>query len=262
MTPLVRIWLSVVLLCGSLPALAQGPVPGKNSFLLRGQAQDIYYYPAQGALKPPAPKILFAPGDGGWRGFAVTIAETVAAWGYDVYGVDTKRYLESFTGRTTLQEAEVIGDFGRIGDWVRAGAAERVLLVGWSEGAGLCLLAAAGEDNKRRFGGLVTIGLPEENVLGWRWSDYITYITKKDPKEPKFASRDYMPRVTPLALTMLASTRDEYVPVEAAQRMFAAAQEPKRLVFIEAQNHRFDGNRGEFFGQLRAALLWVREASR
>ncbi len=66
--------------------------PGTNSIPVRGVPQAVFYYPGD-AGSSERPCILFAPGDGGWRGFATTVATQVAGWGYDVYGLDTKAYL-------------------------------------------------------------------------------------------------------------------------------------------------------------------------
>lgn len=242
-------------------ALAAQPSPGKNTVVIRGQTQEIYFYPAAGTSPLPHRKILFLPGDVGWRGLAITIAQTMASWGYDVYGMDTKRYLESFTGKTPLAVTDVMRDFREIARWMAVGKEERVTLVGWSEGAGLCLLGGAAADNQKLFKGLVAIGLGETSVLGWRWTDYLTYITGKEPEEPHFASVAYLPKVSPLPLLMLQATGDQYISVEAARRLFAVAKEPKRFVLIAAHNHRFDGNREGFFLALRAGLQWIQTTS-
>jgi len=134
---------------------------------------------------------------------------------------------------------------------------QRVTLVGWSEGAGLCLLAAAAPENKAIFQGLITIGLGEANVLGWRWVDDLTYLTGKDPKEPMFYSSSFLSRVSPLPLLMIQSSQDEYVSVRASQGLFAEAKEPKRYVLTEAHNHHFEGNTELFFKVLRDGLEWV-----
>lgn len=241
------------------PALlfAQTPFAGKNVLFLRGQQEYLYLYPAQGEPKSSIPKILFAPGDGGWRGYAIELARVMALWGYDVYGLDTKHYLQSFTGKTTLKETDVMSDFRQIAEWMIQGAGGQVTLVGWSEGAGLCLLAAASEENKKIFKGLITIGLAETSALGWRWLDNLTYLTKKDPKEPLFWSVDFLPRVTPLPLLMIHATQDDWVSPETARRMFDTGQEPKRFILVKARNHRFDGNREEFFRLLREGLQWI-----
>lgn len=246
--------LILTLLPAHLPLCAQ--VAGKNTVAIRGLDQDVYVYPGSGA-SPNRGEILFAPGDGGWRGFAITVAQNMSWWGYTVYGLDTKRYLESFTGKSTLRESDVMGDFALLARWMRKGQRRRVTLVGWSEGAGLCLLAAAGPQSRDTFNGLVTFGLPESNVLGWRWSDNLSYITRQRPNEPTFSSLVFLPKVAPMPLLMIHSSRDEYVPLEDAKKLFAAAREPKRFVLVKANNHRFDGNQQQFFQELRQGLEWI-----
>jgi pimeloyl-ACP methyl ester carboxylesterase len=249
---------------GLLSLLAVGPAcfgreftPVKNTWMIRGQKQDIYFIPGSPPMHSPHPKILFAPGDGGWRGFALTIAETMASWGYDVYALDTKRYLESFSGKTGLTVADVAGDFSLIADLMVQGRKEPVTLVGWSEGAGLCLLAAS-SNLKMRFNGLLTIGLGPINILGWRMADYLTYLTKKIPQEPQFHTADYLPLVTPLPLWMLQSTHDDYVPVQTSRDLFSAAKDPKRFELVEANDHRFGGNAAAFFSALRRGIEWIK----
>jgi dienelactone hydrolase len=227
---------------------------------IRGQRQDVYFIPATTPSAAPQ-KILFAPGDGGWHGLAITIGETIASWGYDVYGIDTKRYLESFTGKTMLTEGQVMADMRSVAEWAAPGP-EKVLLVGWSNGAGLFLLAATSPDRLFKYGGLVTIGLTETSTLGWRLADDITWITKGDPNEPSFRSRPYLPEIAPLRLAMIYSEGDEYISTDAAKKMFTAAQEPKDIRIVAGRNHRFDGARDEFFRTLREELAWAAGAPR
>jgi dienelactone hydrolase len=233
-------------------ARAANHTPGPNSVWVRGHAQAIYVYPAQSAFRG---SVLFAPGDGGWHGLAIDIARSVSQAGYDVYGFDTKRYLESFTGKTPLSETDVMNDFHEIATWI--GQPSRISLVGWSEGAGLCLLGAASPTGKSTFAGLITLNLPEKNVLGWRTVDYLSWITKQTPNEPAFQSIDYMNRVAPLRLWMLQSTKDEYVQLDKSRQLFAAAAEPKRFSAIEASNHRFDGNQKELYRLIEEGLRWL-----
>lgn len=244
----------------ALGAPAQTPAPGKNAFLLRGQRQDIYYLPGARGGQSASGKVLFAPGDGGWRGFAITMAKTVAAWGYDVYGIDTKQYLESFTGATTLKEPEVMADFRTVAEWIGKGGC--VHLMGWSEGAGLVLLTAAAEENRRVVCGVVTISLGESSVLGWRTVDNLTWITKRQPNEPTFPSLPYLAKVSPLPLVMIHATGDEYTPPQAARKMFESAREPKRFSLVPARNHHFDGGQDEFFRALREGLEWMSKQKR
>lgn len=253
-------WLIACLL---LPGLqAQMPVPGRSAFTLRGRRQDVYFIPSAANRKSPPGKVLFFPGDGGWRGAAIDFGRAMASWGYDVYGVDTKRYLESFTdGEVTLKEAEVTADLGAFAARIRQNGRNAVHLVGWSEGAGLGLLGVAGKESAASFTGLIALGLPCQSVLGWRAADNITWVTKKMPNEPSFRSRDYVAKVT-TPLLLIHSSGDEYTPVEEARKMFAAAGEPRRFVLVGARNHRFDGGRDELFRALRDGLEWLERGGR
>ncbi len=239
---------------------AQAPQPGKNLVSVRGQQQDVYFYPAAGV--GPHRKVLFAPGDGGWRGFAVTIAEKLAGAGYEVYGLDTRRYLQSFTGSEVLKTSGIASDFRQLAQWAAQGSKERVLLVGWSEGAGLGLAAASEPENREVFAGLVAVGTPEYNILAWRWTDIGAAITKRLPNEPTFKSADYIAKVTPLPLAMIASTGDEYISPQATHALFAAAGEPKRLTVVDAKDHKYDGKTDEFFTTLQESLTWIQQQHR
>jgi alpha-beta hydrolase superfamily lysophospholipase len=250
----------VLVLASGSALFGQAPQPGKNSVTVRGQQQDVYYY--AGKHTPSLGKILFAPGDGGWHGLAVAIAENLASSGYDVYGLDTRRYLQSFTGTKVLQTSEIAADFRQLAEWVRQGSGGPILLLGWSEGAGLGLAAAADAQHSNVFQGLVAVGMTEYNILALRWSDLMAEIKKKLPNEPTFKSADFIDKISPLPLAMISSTHDEYVSVEAARKLFAAAREPKHLVLIDAENHKFGGKTDEFFRELNENLQWIQQQKR
>jgi pimeloyl-ACP methyl ester carboxylesterase len=261
MTPSSRFFVTaaaVLLLCAA--DCAGNPRPGKNDVTIRGHRQRIYWQPAEGAGQHH--KILFAPGDGGWRGFAITITEELAKAGYDVYCVDTRRYLASFTGPAVLTTKEIASDFNQMAQWIQQGDQDRILLVGWSEGAGLSLAAIADAANQAVFGGLVAIGTPEYNTLAWHWTDIGAEITKKLPHEPTFKSGDFMAKVSPLPLFVIASTSNEYITPEVTRALFSAARQPKRLVIIDARDHKYSGNTEGFFRALREGLNWILQQHR
>lgn len=252
--------IGAVILALSATVCAEEPKPGKNEVTIRGQRQTVYFYLAEGT--GPHRKVLFAPGDGGWRGFAITITEDLAKAGYDVYCVDTRRYLQSFTGPVVLSTAEIASDFNQMARWIQQGGQERLLLVGWSEGAGLGLAATADAANETIFDGLVAIGTSEYNILAWRWTDISAEITKKVPREPTFKSAEFMAKVSPLPLFVIASTSHEYITPEATRALFSAARQPKRLVMIDARNHKYSGNTEGFFRALREGLNWIQQQHR
>ncbi len=248
----------VALLVGPLAAGGQTIRAGKNTMMLRGQEEEIYYYapPADAAGAPP---VLFLPGDGGWRGDVIDMAREVARDGYRVYGWDIKDYLEDFTGKTRLTEAEIADDIAAVTGWVRKSAPQKVVLVGWSQGAGMVVLAAASAEHKSLYAGVVGIGTPPHAALGWRFVDNLSYVTKKAPDEPMFPVTPYLPRMAPLHYAAIIATHDEDIPLPRAKELFAAAQEPKREFVIEAQSHDFGSNRPAFYAALREALAWVRQ---
>lgn len=245
----------VIVIAACVLVRAQTPAPGKNKLWIRGQEQDVYFLPGHGS--GPHRRVLFVPGDGGWRGFAIDIAQNLQSAGYDVFGLDTRHYLQSFTGSTVLTPAQIASDYRQLADWIRQGSSERVLLAGWSEGAGLGIAAAADPGAKNLFEGLVAIGMTEQNILAWRYSDLWAEIARKVPNEPTFPSSEYIGKVAPLPLFVIASTRDEYVSQQATRALFNLAREPKRLEMIEAKDHKYGGNTDTFFRTFKDALVWV-----
>jgi|SRR5215475_6222612 len=246
--------LMVIILASCAVTFPQAAKPGKNTLRIRNREQTVVLYEAQstGAHR----KVLFAPGDAGCRGFAVAIAQELAKAGYDAYCLDTLRYLESFTGPPILTTDLVASDFRQIAFWIEQGEHRPILLVGWSEGAGLGLAVIADSVSQSIFDGLIAIGTPEQNILAWRWTDFGAWITKKVPHEPTFKSADFVSRASPLPLFMIASTSNEYVTPEATRALFSAAREPKQLAFVRARDHKYSDNNEEFFKVLRQALDW------
>jgi len=247
-TVIVALWTTVC---------AENLKQGRNEVTIRGKPQNIYFYRAE--AKGEHRKILFAPGDGGWRGFAIAITEELAKAGYDVYCIDTRRYLQSFTGSAVLSTADIASDFNQTGRWIEQGTQEPLLLVGWSEGAGLGLAATADAANKTVFSGLVAIGTPEYNLLAWHWKDVGAEITRTLPHEPTFKSADFMAKVAPLPLFVIASTSNQYITPEATRALFSAAREPKRLAMINARDHKYSGNTEGFFRTLLEGLNWIQQ---
>jgi alpha-beta hydrolase superfamily lysophospholipase len=180
-----------------------------------------------------------------------------------VVGVDSKAYLSSFTsGEKTLAPTDVPGDFRQLVDFVRKGGQERVLLVGVSEGAGLAVLAAADPSLQPLLAGVVALGLPDVNELGWHFRDSVIYITHKAPREPTFRASDYLPRLGTLPLAALHSTHDEFVPLDEVKALVALPGGPRKLWVIEAADHRFSDNLAELHRRLLEAIEWTAAAGR
>jgi fermentation-respiration switch protein FrsA (DUF1100 family) len=142
------------------------------------------------------------------------------------------------------------------------GSPGRPVLVGVSAGAGLSVLAAADDATKSLIGGVVAIGLPDLNELGWRWKDAWIYVTHGVPNEPTFSSAAFVGHVSPLPLAVIHSTRDEFVTAAQIQSTMDRAAEPKQLWMIDAADHRFSNNLPELDRRLQEAIGWVTARAR
>ena len=235
-------------------ALVTQTSPATGTVTVRGKALTVHYYGSR-AGQP----VVVSSGDGGWIHLAPHVAEALARAGYFVVGIDSREYLSAFTsGRQVVNPADEPGDYRTFAALAAGSGRGKPILVGISEGAGLSVLAATDAATKRAIAGVVALGLPDVNELGWRWNDAIIYITKGIPDEPTFSIAGIIDRVAPVPLAAIHSTGDEFVPVPVIQRMMARAQEPKKLWFVEASNHRFSGNEIGFDLRLIEACDWIR----
>jgi pimeloyl-ACP methyl ester carboxylesterase len=232
--------------CGELPLRT-------GAFSLRGVPQTLHLYGPRGGKV-----VIVTSGDGGWVHLGPDVAEFLAGEGYRVVGFDAKAYLSSFTSKSgPLRVEDVPRDYETLVEYTMKDAPGRPLLVGVSEGAGLSVLAATATDVQARIAGVVALGLPDKNELGWRWRDSIIYITKQTPNEPTFSAREVVGRVAPVPLAALHSTRDEFVALPEIRGILSQAREPSRLWVVEAADHRFSDNRPEFQRRLKEAIAWI-----
>jgi hypothetical protein len=258
--------LAAVLIASGPAAVSTGRIaPVPDTVVLRGRPQIVHVYGDRSGTP-----VIVSSGDGGWIHLAPHVAETLAARGYFVVGFNVKAYLESFTNDAhTLRVDEVPRDYQSLVEYAARGSAggppagghydERPILIGVSEGAGLSVLAAVDPDMQRRVAGVVALGLPDRNELGWRWKDSVIYVTHGVPNEPTFRASDLVGKLTPVPLAAIHSTSDEFVPESDVRKLMARASDPKRLWMVTASDHRFSGNVPEFDRRLLESIEWVRQ---
>lgn len=229
-------------------------------FALRGKTLTVSVY--RSALAQPLGTILMGSGDVGWVGLAVDLSQILSDKGYTVIGINVRQYLGAFTsGKVTLTTKEPPEDYESLFQFLTAKklVTPPVFLSGVSEGAALAVLAGASPRNRPWVKGVMTMGLPPAAELGWRWTDFTSWITKKDSNEPMFAPKEFVPAIAPVPLCMLQSVVDEYV-TPADYRLFESlAREPKKFVLIPASNHRFTDRRDQLQTEVMGCLAWMRE---
>jgi pimeloyl-ACP methyl ester carboxylesterase len=221
---------------------------------IRGQEQTLRLYGPKAG-----PPVVVSSGDGGWTHLGPDVALFLESKGFFVVGFDCKHYLSSFTsGSKTLAPADVPGDYGALVRYARGSRADPVLLVGVSEGAGLSVLAASDPGLQPSLRGVLALGLPDVNELGWRFFDATIYVTHKTPNEPTFKAADYLPKLGAVPLAAIHATHDEFVPLEEVKRLMALPGGPKKLVILEAADHRFSDKQPELQKAVLEALDWMK----
>jgi pimeloyl-ACP methyl ester carboxylesterase len=226
-----------------------------ESIDIRGRAQSLRVYGTRGA-----PPVIVSSGDGGWIHLGPYVAETLAARGFFVVGFDVRAYLSSFTsGQATLRPEDEPADYKVLVDFAARGSSRKPILIGVSEGAGLSVLAATDPQIRKSIDGVVALGLPNINELGWRWKDVSIYVTHGTPNEPSFSTSSVVGRLNKMPLAAIHSTHDDFVPLREVRAILDAAPAPKKLWIIEASDHRFSDNLAEFDKRLLEAIAWVRE---
>jgi alpha-beta hydrolase superfamily lysophospholipase len=252
---------SSLLACLGLAVFMASAVPTvaatSEKLEIRGQAVGLTVYPARGTVRGT---IIMGSGDVGWVGLAASLADEYSAEGYIVLGLNVRQYLSTFTtAKTHLQASDVPGDYRAILAFARENrlVTRPVIVSGVSEGAALAVLAASDARNHDWIDGVITMGLPPTAELAWRWSDSLSWVTKRDAPEPSFSPHDVIASVSPVPLYMIQSTKDEYVTAADYERFRATAKAPRQLVLIDASNHRFTDRRKELSAAFTQGLAWI-----
>ena len=249
-----RFCLVALIGCGMFAPAREARAQIAGNITIRGHAQNLRLYGLRGGTP-----VIVSSGDGGWIHLGPHVAEVLAARGFFVVGFDARAYLESFTsGKVTLRSEDEPGDYKALADYASKGSTQRPILIGVSEGAGLSVLAATDPRTKTSIAGVIGLGLPNLNELGWRWKDSLIYVTHAVPNEPTFSAAAVVDRVSPVPIAAIHSTRDEFVSLTEVQNVLHAAREPKRLWIVKASDHRFSDNLTEFDQRLLEAVAWVR----
>jgi alpha/beta superfamily hydrolase len=120
-------------------------------------------------------------------------------------------------------------------DWLEREYRQPILFAGFSFGAAVGLRAACPDP---RVQALVSLGTPVAPIDDRRYDfEFLAACTK-----PKL---------------FVSGSRDQFAPKPQLQQMFASLPEPKKLVFIEAADHFFEGRLRELRETIEA---WVKDS--
>jgi hypothetical protein len=251
----------LVVLSLSIPGCAANLPPSSRPFdgALSIDARQLTVHFANEGAAAGRPLLVYTTGDAGWVRKDLAVYKEMVSWGYPIAGISAPEYLEHLRGRTAATPERVANDYLRIIAFARArmhlepGAP--VVLVGVSRGAGLAVVAAGQAIVREKLGGVVAVALTkeEEHV---RWLGHLPAIRR--PAIPVIVELyEYLPLLGDMPVAVVQSTRDSYLPAEAAARLFGPDTATRRFRAIEARNHSFGGARREMYDALKASLEWI-----
>jgi hypothetical protein len=258
-----RRWLrgGFVVLSLALPGCAANLPPSTRPFdgALSFDARPLTVHFANEGAAAGRPLLIYMTGDAGWVRKDLAVYREIVSWGYPVAGISAPEYLKHLHGKEATTPERVADDCLRIIAFAQArmhlepGAP--VVLVGVSRGAGLMVVAAGQPVVSGRLGGVVAVALTKEEE-SVRWLGHLPAIRR--PAIPVIVELyEYLPLLGALPVAVVQSTRDSYLPADAAARLFGPDTESRRFRAIEARNHTFGGARREMYDELKASLEWI-----
>lgn len=207
------------------------------------------------------PLLLYATGDGGWRGKDKDAFAHLAQWGYPVAGFSAPDYLKRLVRKErAARPADIARDYqtmiARAKEALALPDATPTVLVGVSRGSGLAVAAAGDPVLQRGLVGVVAVALTREE-------EYVHHfrLRRGRPRaEREFVMLDnyeYLPRLGALPLSIIQSTNDDYLPAEEARRLLGPDSPRRQLHPIVSRNHSFTDARENLYAQMQASLQWV-----
>lgn len=195
--------------------------------------------------------VIYATGDGGWRGKDKDVFAHLAGWGYTCVGFSAPEYLKHLPGVDgTATPSHVSSDYTRIAarakEELGLGAGTGVVLVGVSRGADLAVVAAGQPALRDDLDGVVVMGLTREEE----------YVRRRRARAA-LELYPYLPRLGAVPLAVIQSTHDNYLPAADARALFGEDTPLRAFHAIASRNHSFGGARAQLYATLHESLDWV-----
>ena len=233
--------------------------PFDGAITLNAHPLNIHF--ANESLAAVRPLLLYTTGDGGWARKDLALYEHIVSWGYPTAGFSAPDYLKHLSGEQgTTTPAQLGSDYAQIIAFAEAhlhtvpGAP--VILVGVSRGAGLEVVAAGQSRVRQKLGGVVAVALTREEEYV-RWFGRRLPLVRRPARRTMVEVYDYLPLLGQLPLAVVQSTRDGFLPAEAAARLFGPDTPTRRFRAIEARNHSFAGARDAMYEAVNESLQWI-----
>jgi len=262
------------------PVVVPPGVQSVRTIVLNGHRLRVHVADTRQPSSVIRPLIVYATGDRGWAGKDLDVYRHLVAWGYPVAGFDAHDYVNHLGRSESTTPGRLANDYGAIISTAREALGlpddRPVVLVGVSRGADLSVVAAGRPPLRESLSGVVAVALTrEEEYVKW----FGRRLRRRAAPAPAAAQApssgavpaparvpamvqlyDYLPLLRELPLTVIQSTRDNYLPASEARVLFGPDTPVRRLIPIDARNHSFAGSREDLYQAMHAALERLTES--
>jgi predicted alpha/beta hydrolase family esterase len=206
------------------------------------------------------PLLVFATGDGGWRGYDLDTYQHLVSWGYPVAGFSAPEYIKYLRGEDeTTTPVRLATDYMLIVERakreLRLATDTPVILVGVSRGAGLAVVAAGQPLLQPQLAGVLAVALTKEE-------EHVRFRRRRSSRASAeslmLQTYQYLPNLDVVPLEVIQSTNDNYVTAAEARELFGHDTGRRRLVAIDSKNHSFSDAREELYAAMQESLEWLR----
>jgi fermentation-respiration switch protein FrsA (DUF1100 family) len=215
-------------------------------------------------LNPRHPRyfVVFATGDGGWRGTSSAVFEHLADDGYAVAGFRAPEIMKPVKeSGQRIRIAEATADYAQLFANAKRDLGvppdAALIVVGFSRGATVVAFTAVSRTLRQGLAGAIAIALTRE-------SDYLKAPEPEDRlPEIRVDKKDRMQLYPALELigstpfAVIQSSNDRYVPAAESRELLGPDTPTLRLYEVPARNHRFGGGRAALLTDLDDALRWI-----
>jgi fermentation-respiration switch protein FrsA (DUF1100 family) len=241
----------------TVPLRRPVPDPFVRTVTLYGHPLELHLATLGSAHEP---LVVFATGDGGWRGYDLDTYRHLVSWGYPVAGFSAPEYIKYLRGEDeTTTPVRLATDYMLMVELarreLRLPGNTPVILVGVSRGAGLSVVAAGQRLLQPELAGVLAVALTREE-------EHVRFRRRRSStasgESLMLQTYEYLPNLDVVPLEVIQSTNDNYVTAAQARELFGRDTAHRRLVPIESRNHSFSDAREQLYAAMEQSLQWLR----
>ena len=204
--------------------------------------------------------VVFATGDGGWRGPSAALFSHLADQGYLLAGLSSPEVLNRSQRprrkfSPTQATANLVNLFAAIRRPLGVDSSASMIVVGFSRGASIVAYTAMNPRLRVGMAGTVAIALTrEDEYVRAATGRHRSLLTVDDQGLQIYPS---LAAIKGTRLAVIQSTNDHYIRAAESRALLGPDTSERRLYAVESRNHMFGGGRDVLMSDLEDALRWI-----